>query len=302
MAGVHGFVSAWSYNLASRCASATNYEATPISEPARPVEALDTSAARASPLLRGWRLLRLVLHLLEGLLAVLAYYPFVAHSSRQRMRQRWSRRLLRLLGIELLMQGAPLEPGSLLVANHVSWLDIFVVNALVPSAFVSKSEVRDWPLIGWLAARNDTVFLRRGSRGHARIVNAEIATLLEADHNVAVFPEGTTSDGTQVLHFHAALLQPAIECGRPIQPLSLRYQGPDGRISLAPAYIGDMSLGQSILTIIAAPRLVARVEIFAPIPTDAGRHRREVANDARDAVIAGVLGQLEKAPDDNAST
>lgn len=237
-----------------------------------------------------------MLHLLEGLGAVLLFHPLRAHSSRQRMRQRWSHRLLRLLGVELVSQGAPLEPGSLLVANHISWLDIFVVNAIVPAAFVSKSEVRDWPLIGWLAARNDTVFLRRGSRGHARIVNAEIAALLEADHSVAVFPEGTTSDGTQVLHFHAALLQPAIECRRPIQPLSLRYEGSDGRISIAPAYIGDMSLGQSILAIIAAPRLIARVEIFAPIPTDAGQHRREVANDARDAVIAGVLGQADRMP------
>lgn len=239
-----------------------------------------------------------MLHLLEGLVAVLLLHPALEHSSRQRMRQSWSHRLLRLLGIELVTGGAPLEPGSLLVANHISWLDIFVVNAIVPAAFVSKSEVRDWPLIGWLAARNDTVFLRRGSRGHARIVNAEIAALLEARHNVAVFPEGTTSDGTQVLHFHAALLQPAIECKRPIQPLSLRYEGPEGHISIAPAYIGDMSLGESILAIIAAPHLIARVEIFAPIPTDAGRHRREVANEARDAVIAGVLGQPDPmAPD-----
>jgi len=240
-------------------------------------------------------LFRLALHLTEGLLTVMTLHPFLAHSSRQGLRQRWSRRLLRLLGVELAAHGATLERGSLLVANHVSWLDIFVVNAVTPSAFVSKSEVRGWPLIGWLAARNDTVFLRRGSRGHAKIVNAEIAALLEADINVAVFPEGTTSDGTQVLHFHAALLQPAIECQRPIQPLSLRYQGSDGHISVAPAYIGDMSLGQSILAIAAAPRLTARVEIFAPIPTDTGRHRREIAADARNAVIAGVLGQIDDA-------
>lgn len=236
-------------------------------------------------------MLRLGLHLFEGLIAVLLGHPFMSHAARKRLRQRWSRRLLRLLDIQLVTQGAPLAPGSLLVANHVSWLDIFVVNAIAPAAFVSKSEVRDWPVIGWLAARNETVFLRRGSRGHAKVVNAEIAALLEADHNVAVFPEGTTSDGTQVLHFHAALLQPAIECQRPIQPLSLRYEGPDGHLSLAPAYVGDTSLGQSVLTIIAAPRLIARVTLFEPVPTHTGRHRREIASDARDAVIAGVLGQ-----------
>lgn len=277
----------------------TQPEAEAISKPAPHPHA--TGLLRTTPaaglLLRGWRLLRLGLHLIEGLVAVLLLHLLLSHSSRQRLRQRWSFRLLRLLGIELLSHGAPIEPGSLLVANHVSWLDIFALNALVPSAFVSKSEVRDWPLIGWLAAKNDTVFLRRGSRGHAKIVNAEIAALLEAGHNVAVFPEGTTSDGTQVLHFHAALLQPAIECKRPVQPLSLRYQGSDGHPSLAPAYVGDMSLVQSILAIIAAPRLVARVDVFAPIPTNTDRHRREIANDARDAVIAGVLGQLDSNPD-----
>lgn len=228
---------------------------------------------------------------------MLLLHRLLPRSGRQRLRRRWSLRLLRLLGIKLVSHGAPIQAGSLLVANHVSWLDIFVVNALMPVAFVSKSEVRDWPLIGWLAARSDTVFLRRGSRGHAKIVNAEIAALLEAEHNVAVFPEGTTSDGTQVLHFHAALLQPAIECGRPVQPLSLRYQGPDGHTSLAPAYVGDMSLGQSILAIVAATGLAAQVEIFAPITTGTGRHRREIASEARDAVIAGVLGQADSDPD-----
>ena len=235
--------------------------------------------------------MRLCAHLLEGVLTTLLVYPVVRTETHRSLRQRWSRRMLDMLGIQLQADGEVIHPGSLLVANHVSWLDIFVINALAPTAFVSKAEVRQWPLIGWLSARNDTVFLQRGSRGHAKIVNRQIADLLQGGKLVGVFPEGTTSDGTQVLHFHAALLQPAIECTQPIQPLALRYQTPDGRISLAPAYVGDISLGQCIRTIAAEHGLLARVQVFPPIATDSGRHRREIAAEAREAVIAGVLGQ-----------
>jgi 1-acyl-sn-glycerol-3-phosphate acyltransferase len=82
----------------------------------------------------------------------------------------------------------------LVLANHMSWLDIFVINASLPAAFVSKEDVRHWPIAGWLAARNDTIFLKRGSRGHARLINQEIAAVLARDKLVAVFPEGTTTD------------------------------------------------------------------------------------------------------------
>lgn len=238
-----------------------------------------------------WRIVRLCLHLVAGLLTCLLVYPLTRPDTHRRLRQRWSRRMLALLAIRLEHAGAPVEPGSLLVANHVSWLDIFVINALAPTAFVSKAEVRGWPLIGWLAARNDTIFLQRGSRGHAKQVNAQIAALLQTGRMVGVFPEGTTTDGTQVLHFHAALLQPAIECGQPIQALALRYEMPDGRLSPAPAYVGDLSLAACVRAIAAEPQLVARLQTFPAIPTDTGRHRREIAADAREAVIAGVLGQ-----------
>ena len=145
----------------------------------------------------------------------------------------------------------------------MSWLDIFVINAAYPAAFISKAEVRDWPLIGWLAAKNETVFLRRGSRGHARIVNAEIASLLGRGRQVALFPEGTTTDGSHVHPFHAALLQPAIDAGAPIQPLALCYRLPDGSFTRAPAYDGDVSLLDCLKAIVA--------EIGASGPGDMGK-------------------------------
>lgn len=230
----------------------------------------------------------MVLHLAEGALTVLLVFGWARPSRRRALRQRWSARLLGILSIRLELQGAPLVPGAMLVANHVSWVDIFVINALAPAAFVSKAEVRHWPLIGWLAARNDTVFLRRGSRGHAKIVNGEIAAILAAGGLVAVFPEGTTTDGSHVLHFHGALLQPALDADHPVQPVALAYVDSDGRRSLAPAYHGDISLGQSIAAIVAARGLVARVTTAPALPANAATDRRELARETRERIAADV--------------
>lgn len=170
----------------------------------------------------------------------------------------------------------------------MSWLDIFVINAACPAAFISKAEVRDWPLVGWLAARNETVFLRRGSRGHARIVNAEIASLLGRGRQVALFPEGTTTDGSQVHPFHAALLQPAIEAGAPIQPLALAYRLPDGRFTRAPAYDGDVSLGECLRAIVAEREIVARIHVAPALSTTEQPDRKQLSQRARDTIVAAL--------------
>jgi 1-acyl-sn-glycerol-3-phosphate acyltransferase len=232
--------------------------------------------------------LRLALHILLGLALTLFVYPLRSPSLRQRIRQRWSSRLLAIVGVRLEHIGETVQPGCLLVANHVSWLDIFVVNALAPSAFVSKAEVRHWPVIGLLAARNETVFLMRGSRGHARIINAEVGAILDAGRNVALFPEGTTTDGSHVLHFHAALLQPAVESGHPVQPVAISYLDADGDPSLAPAYAGDTSLVQCLMAIVGSRSLIASVAVGSPLPTRNGLHRKEIARQARESIVAHV--------------
>lgn len=242
----------------------------------------------AARLARTFRQLRIALHLLKGVALVLFVYPCSASSRRLALKQSWSQRLLDILGVRVDVAPGEIVAGSLVVANHISWLDVFVLNAARPLAFVAKSEVREWPLIGWLAARTDTVFLRRGSRGHARLVNAEIGALFAAGKAVAVFPEGTTTDGSRLLGFHAALLQAAIESGRPIQPVALVYAAADGTRSQAPAYVGDTSLLASLNAILAAPGIVARLSILPALPPGAGG-RRELAGAAR-AAIALSLG------------
>ena len=218
---------------------------------------------------------------------VLFVTPFCTAASRLRLKADVSRRILAALGVELQADLSQAVPGALIVANHISWIDIFVINATLPSAFVAKEEVGRWPLIGWLARKSDTVFLRRGSHGHARIINREIAEILGKGDHVAVFPEGTTTDGTHLLHFHAALIQPALAVGRPVLPLAISYWGADGSRSLAPGYVGDVSLMQCTLAIAGCRRLVARVTT-CPVLGLTGEDRRQVAVTAREAIGIGA--------------
>lgn len=222
-----------------------------------------------------------------GAIVALTVFPICGDRRRLLLKQSWSAALLDALGIELEADLTHVVPGALLVANHISWIDIFVINAAIPSAFVSKEEVRHWPVIGWLATRNDTVFLRRGSRGHARIINEQIADILDQGKHVAVFPEGTTSDGRCLLHFHAALLQPALVAGRPVLPVALSYWELDGQRSLAPRYDGDISLGECTRAILQRKRLIARL-VSTPLRGLAGEDRRVVAAEAREAIALAV--------------
>lgn len=238
-------------------------------------------------LIRVLRCLRLALHFIWLGLGAALVYPRISANRRAYLKQRWSRQILKILAIELVAPPSDTPSGCLIVANHITWLDIFAINALRPSAFIAKAEIRQWPFFGWLGASNGTVFLRRGSRGHARMVNAEIDALLNGGKDVAVFPEGTTTDGTHLLGFHAALLQPAIETGRPVLPLALSYHDADGKLSLAPTYAGETTMRQCFSAILACRSLTVRVTA-APAIATTGKTRRELSQAARDA-IEGTL-------------
>lgn len=230
---------------------------------------------------------RLALLVLSGLFVTATVFPWCSQAARLRLKSSWAIALLDSLGVEVEADLTHVTPGALVVANHVSWIDIYVINAALPSAFVAKAEIRHWPVIGWLAAKNDTIFLRRGSRGHARIINEEIGDILASGQHVAVFPEGTTTDGRSLLHFHAALLQPALTAGRPVLPVAISYWEVDGERSLAPRYDGDISLGQCTRAILGRRRLIARL-VTTPLRGRNGEDRRQVAAEAREAIALGA--------------
>lgn len=249
--------------------------------------------AKASSGIQILRCLRLALHFVWIGLGAALIYPCVAPSTRRRLKQRWSHRILDILGVRLDAGPIDAPPGCLVVANHISWLDIFAIHSVRPSSFIAKAEIRGWPFVGWLAERNDTVFLRRGSRGHARDINREIDARLAAGRDVAVFPEGMTTDGTVLLGFHAALLQPAIETGRPILPLALSYHEDraddnDDRLSTAASFAGDITLMRCFRSILACRHLRVRIVAGTPLPS-AGRRRRELCEAAHAAIAATLI-------------
>lgn len=247
---------------------------------------IDPDGRLAGPLRRWLRRLGLGFHLLAGLVIVFAVYPLVAPARRQWLKQAWSRQMLRILGIRLEVRGA-IEAGVLLVANHISWVDIFVINAACPTTFVAKAEVRNWPLIGALAARTETLFIERQRGRHALHIAHRMAELLAGGGNVAFFPEGTTTDGAQLLPFHAALLQPAISAGVAVQPLAIAYRDADGKRATAPAYVGDTSFMECVAAIMAAKGLQAELDCLPPVVA-IDRNRREIAADCAAQIQASL--------------
>ncbi len=235
--------------------------------------------SETAPAIRLLRTTRLALHLLQGFLTALLLFPALSQPTRNALSRSWSAKLLAILAIRLTIVGTvPRRSGKgiLFAANHISWLDIYLLNAVLPLRFVSKAEVRSWPLIGFLAAKAGTLFIERGRRRDTGRANQEIENaLLNGDH-IALFPEGTTSDGSHIRHFHAPLLQPAIDADTPVQPVAIRYFGENGEIDTAPAYIDDLSFGDSVKQILRRPRIHAELH-FAATVTPHGKNRRELA-------------------------
>ncbi|MCW5605599.1 MAG: 1-acyl-sn-glycerol-3-phosphate acyltransferase [Burkholderiales bacterium] len=231
------------------------------------------------------RLLRVGVHLAGGVVIAGIAFPLLSTARRKACIGRWSARLLDILAVRLHVQGVPPCRASLamLVANHVSWLDIFTINAAVPARFVAKSEVRNWPVIGWLCARAGTLFIERGRRRDTVRLNAVIAEAMREGDLMAVFPEATTTDGSMVLRFHGALLQSALTAQAAICPVAIRYSRSDGMPCIEAAYDGDRSIWDT-LRLLAARRVIHAHLHFLPPLAAGSRHRREVADAARVAI------------------
>jgi 1-acyl-sn-glycerol-3-phosphate acyltransferase len=234
--------------------------------------------------------LRLGMHLMRGVWIVALRFPRYSAQQRREATRVWSVKLLRLAGMRLVVHNdqARLDHGALVVGNHISWIDIYAINAWRPTPFVSKAEVRKWPVIGWLAHRLDTVFIHREKRRDAQRAMHEMAERLGHGGVVCVFPEGTTSDGVELLPFHANLFQAAVSAGAPVQPICLLYEDAEGRQSTAPAYVGDVSLGQSVDAVLRNGPIT--VHLYVGEAIEAGDDRRVLAAKAREAVEGALRG------------
>jgi 1-acyl-sn-glycerol-3-phosphate acyltransferase len=238
-----------------------------------------------------FRLVRILLHLITALWTCAAVFPFTDGAGRAWRIRHWSGQLLTICRVQVEIDGAAsLQQGlhALLVSNHVSWLDIFVINSIYPCRFVAKSDIRDWPLIGWLCERAGSVFIARGRLRDVRRIFQDLVVSLQRGEHIAFFPEGTTAAQGGLLPFHANLFEAAIDAQVPVLPCALRYVDTQGCLHPTVDFIGDMSFAESMIAILRGGRIIARLAVL-PMIASAGAHRRELAEQARTA-IGGALG------------
>jgi 1-acyl-sn-glycerol-3-phosphate acyltransferase len=245
------------------------------------------------------KLLRFVLRLflvvpwiLFGLVCVGLVYPLIGHKSRAWLNRRWSRCLMAFCGLRVVLKGEPRLTGPvLMVANHVSWIDIFVLNSARATSFVAKSEIRSWPIIGWLVAGAGTLFIERGQRHAVHAMGESMQARFKQGDAVGLFPEGTTSEGFELLPFHASLFEPARAAAVEIQPVALRFLQHGKRSGYA-AFVGEESLVANLWRVLGVTGLAVEVVFLPPLPA---RHpdgslptRLELSHQARDAILSAL--------------
>lgn len=242
--------------------------------------------------LRYWTWIRILLHVICGVCTLSFLFPFLSRAQKERRIQEWSKKLLKIFHIRLRVIGSEkiLSNPHLLVSNHISWLDIHVINAFKPVRFVAKSEVRGWPVFGWMAEQLGTVFIRRDSARHARQVVDQVAQVLKIE-SVCIFPEGTSTRGDSVLPFKPNLFESAILAHVPVLPIAISYRSRStGLRSDAPAFIGDMGLLESMSNVIASRDIEVHLTLIKPYLTDksVNTDRKELALYSQEAIIKTI--------------
>jgi len=219
----------------------------------------------------------------------------VLHAGGPRLRDRvlhpiarhWFRCVLRVMGVRRKIMGQPAKGPVLIAANHISWLDIAVLGAHVGAGFVSKSEVANWPVVGWLARQGGTLFIHRGKHESAEHIAHDMTGRLATGNPVLLFPEGTTSDGTQVRRFKNRLFQPALHANVPVQAVSIRYTRGNEPVDPV-AYVEGVSLRTSVLGVLRRAHTEVNITWCEPFPV-AGRERRDIAVEAERQVAAALV-------------
>lgn len=254
---------------------------------------------------RLWRLFRVALHVAWATLVLC----FLLIPKRSRLRdaflRHWYRGLLRIIKVRLVVYGerstfAPPGQAVLVVANHMSWLDVVAFNAIQPLRMVSKAELASWPLIGWLAKRLRTVFIDRHSYEDIAVVRQVVGEGLRAGEVMGTFPESTTTCGRGIGHFHPAMFQAALDVGAAIRPVSFCYLDVEGRLTTAASFVGDMSLLRSIRTVLRERELTLRVRILPLLTRDSVSglaNRQAMARGARGAVEVDLYDELMSTAD-----
>lgn len=233
------------------------------------------------------KMYRLTAHIVRGFFICFFIFPWLKKESKKNHIQRWSQRLLTIFNVRINLNLTSASPGSVIVSNHVSWLDIFVINSLAPCRFVAKSDIRGWPMLGWLAERGGTIFLVRGKKADVKRIYHHLIDQIKAGERVAFFPEGYTAPQGEVLPFHANLFEAAIHAKVPVQPFTLRYLNSTGELTPSVEFVGDTSITTSLRNILSEDEIIVELNGLEFIPSE-GAHRRDLAITARQAVVAAL--------------
>lgn len=257
------------------------------------------SIAPTSLATRLFRLTRLFLHLLSGAATTLLILPHLTDEKRESRIRSWCVAVLAILNIRVVTYGhLPKNDTNtaFFVANHISWIDIWALKQLHTIHFVAKSDIRDWPLIGWLAQKTGTLFIERTRRHDTARMLTEVEEALNRKACVCLFPEGTTTDGTELKPFKASLFQAAINNGAQVWPVALHYPDGKGGANTAVAYSGETSLWESLWAVLSQREIVIEMHFFHPIPA-LGQERRHLASLARHAIASLPSLHHRKAPE-----
>jgi len=208
------------------------------------------------------------LHFFRGFCILALRYPGFSREQKSLATRTWSRHLLTVLAIELRTSGNPPEPdprNTLLVSNHISWLDIIALASCSGTRFIAKKEIHHWPFIGWMAHRGGTLFIDRTNRRDASRVNQQMADALRSGDCLTVFPEGTTSTGLALLPFKSSLFESAVLADSTVQPVTIRYLNEHGQHTSAPSYAGQTTVWQSLGRLLRLRKMVVELHYGAPL-------------------------------------
>jgi 1-acyl-sn-glycerol-3-phosphate acyltransferase len=213
-------------------------------------------------------ILRIIVHVFKGCCILLLVFPWLKVGRRHHSIRKWCQQLLGIFHIRLNVIGVErLEDAHyLMAANHISWIDIHVINAFKPHYFVAKAEVASWPIFGWMAKQLGTLFIERGKASSIRKMVPELAAQLR-QKAICIFPEGTSTDGKQVEPFKPNLFEAAIVASAPVYSLAIQYFDlQTGKKTTAPAFIGEMGLLDSMWKLICSTPICAEIHISAKLP------------------------------------
>lgn len=260
------------------------------------------SIARTSLPVRLWRIARLITHLSQGVATAAVILPRLTPKMREERIRGWCEQVLDILHVKVHAHGHVPETdtrAALFVANHISWLDIWVLKAQLPMRFVSKSEIRSWPVIGWLAEIAGTLFVERNKRQETARTMSSVEDALKTQDNLCFFPEGTTTDGTELKPFKPSLFQAAVNAQAQVWPTMIFYSHPHGGPNTEIAYSGETTILESLSAVLSQQEIVVELEFAEPLETQ-GYDRRQLAQLASHSIASRWIRLARTVPDTGA--